>query len=78
MQKKYFKFQLAKWRQKHGLFVFFKYSLNLKLMLCNRNLAKLVYPTLLRNCRAWAKKLSEHLKKEEEKIHQNRAKKAIY
>ena len=35
-----------------------------ELMLCNPNLTKLVYQTLLSfDCRAWALKLSEHLKK---------------
>ena len=51
---------MTKWRQKHGLFVFSDAHIILRLMLCNRNLAKLVYPTL---CRAWAWKLSEDLKK---------------
>ena len=36
----------------------------LELMLCNRNFTKLVYQTLLSSdCRAWALKLSKHLKK---------------
>ena len=36
----------------------------LELMLCNWNLTKLVYETLVSSdCRAWALKLSEHLKK---------------
>ena len=38
----------------------------LELMLCNRNLTKLVYQTLLSSdCRAWALKLGEHLKKQQ-------------
>ena len=49
---------------KHGLFVFSNARSILELMLCNQNLAKLVYPTLLSShCRAWALKFSEQLKK---------------
>ena len=43
--------------------VFSKARSILELMLCNRNLTKLVYQTLLSSdCRALAQKLSEHLK----------------
>ena len=64
--------------KKHGLFVFSNSCSILELMLCNWNLEKLVYPSLLSSiCRAWAWKLSEYLK-ERKKIHQIRAKKAIY
>ena len=53
--KNYFKFELAKWRQKHGLFVFSNACSILELMLCNRNLKNLVYPTRLSsNCRVLA------------------------
>ena len=47
------------------LFVLFSHACSiLELMLCNRKLTKLVYQTLVSsNCRAWALKLSEHLKK---------------
>ena len=44
----------------------------LELMLCNRNLTKLVYQTLLSSdCRAWALKLSEHLKHQQKNFHKN-------
>ena len=57
------KLELAKWRLKHGLLVFPNARSILELMLCNRNLTKLVYPTLLSSdCRAWTLKLSENLK----------------
>ena len=38
----------------------------LELMLCNQNFKELVYQTLLSSdCRLWALKLSEHLKKQQ-------------
>ena len=46
------------------MFVFSNACSILELMLCNQNLTKLDILTLLSsNCRAWALKLSEHLKK---------------
>ena len=49
-----------------------------ELMLCNRNFTKLVYQTLLSsNCRAWALKLSEHLKKSTKFLIKIRLKRAI-
>ena len=38
---------VGKMKIKHGLFVFSNARSSLELMLCNQNLAKLVYPTLL-------------------------------
>ena len=50
-------------KTKTYLVVFSKARSILELMLCNRNLTKLVYQTLLgSDCRALALKLSEHLK----------------
>ena len=48
-------FSLNLWNEdkKHGMFVISNARSIWELMLCNRNLAKLVYPTLLSsNCRA--------------------------
>ena len=63
-QKKYFNVGIGKMKTK-TLFVLFSNARSiLELMLCNRNLTKLGYQTLLSsNGKAWSLKLSEHLKK---------------
>ena len=64
VQKKYFKVGIGKVETKLFFVLFSNACSILKLKLCNQNITKLVYETLLSsNCRAWALKLSEHLKK---------------
>ena len=55
---------VAKMRTKTFFFILLNARWILKLMLCNWNLTKLVYLTLLSfDCRAWALKFSELLQK---------------
>ena len=62
--KKYFKVGNGKIKKKTFFVLFLNACSILELMLCNQNLTKLVYQTLLSsNCWAWALKLSENLKK---------------
>ena len=52
------KLELAKWM--NGLFNFSNVCSIYELMLCNQNLPKLLYPSLLSStCRAWALKLEK-------------------
>ena len=58
-----FRLELAKWRHKHGSFIFSNAHSIEKLMLCNWNLAKLAYLTFLNlNCISWALNLKSILK----------------
>ena len=66
VQKNYVKVGVGKMKTKTFFVVFSNARSILELMLCNQNLTKLVYPTLLSSdCKAWALKLSEHLKKQQ-------------
>ena len=59
---------VGKIRTKTYFIVFLNVRSILDLMLCNQNLTKLVYQTLLSSdCRLWALKLGEHLKKRKKK-----------
>ena len=65
-QKIMVKVGVCKMKTKTYFVVFSKACSILELMLCNQNLTKLVYQTLLSSdCRAWALRSSENLKKQQ-------------